>query len=216
MIADTAQRMDRMYAWQRHVYDLTRKFYLLGRDRLIDELPVRPGDGVAEIGCGTGRNLVALARRHPAVRLYGLDASAQMLTTARRNLARAGLSPQVQLAQGLGEDLDPTAMFGRDQPFDAIVLSYVLSMIPSWPAALERTLDCLRPGGTVAIVDFGAQERLPPWFRDALGAWLALFEVRPRHELADYLCRQASRRGGRVTAVSLYHGYSTYLTYRAP
>lgn len=216
MVADTARRMDRMYAGQRHVYDLTRKFYLLGRDRLIAELPVKPGDGVAEIGCGTGRNLVALARRHPGVRLYGLDASAQMLATARRNLARAGLAPRVQLAQGLAEDLDPAAMFGRDRPFDAIVLSYVLSMIPGWPAALERALDRLRPGGTLAIVDFGAQERLPPWVRDALRAWLALFDVRPRRELADYLCRQASKRGGRVTAVSLYHGYSAYLTYRAP
>ena len=30
-----AQSMDRMYRAQRHIYDLTRKFYLLGRDRMI-------------------------------------------------------------------------------------------------------------------------------------------------------------------------------------
>jgi S-adenosylmethionine-diacylgycerolhomoserine-N-methlytransferase len=150
------------------------------------------------------------------VRLYGLDASAQMLATARRNLARAGLAPRVQLAQGLAEDLDPAAMFGRDRPFDAIVLSYVLSMIPGWPAALERALDCLRPGGTVAIVDFGAQERLSPWVRDALGAWLGLFEVRPRRELAAYLRRRARERGGELAVASLYRGYASHLTYRAP
>ncbi|RUV53463.1 SAM-dependent methyltransferase, partial [Mesorhizobium sp. M5C.F.Ca.IN.020.14.1.1] len=30
-----AELMDGVYRWQRHIYDLTRKYYLLGRDRLI-------------------------------------------------------------------------------------------------------------------------------------------------------------------------------------
>lgn len=30
--------MDRIYATQRHIYDATRKFYLLGRDELIEDL----------------------------------------------------------------------------------------------------------------------------------------------------------------------------------
>ncbi|TIQ66810.1 MAG: SAM-dependent methyltransferase, partial [Mesorhizobium sp.] len=32
--------MDGVYRWQRHIYDLTRKYYLLGRDRLISGLEV--------------------------------------------------------------------------------------------------------------------------------------------------------------------------------
>ncbi len=35
-----AELMDGVYRYQRHVYDLTRKYYLLGRDRLIDGLDV--------------------------------------------------------------------------------------------------------------------------------------------------------------------------------
>ena len=35
--------MDRIYRRQRHVYDLTRKYYLLGRDRLIADLDVPRG-----------------------------------------------------------------------------------------------------------------------------------------------------------------------------
>ena len=31
---DQAEQMDRMYRYQRHIYDLTRKYYLLGRDRI--------------------------------------------------------------------------------------------------------------------------------------------------------------------------------------
>lgn len=216
MTADTAARMDRMYAHQRHIYDLTRKLYLLGRDRLIDELPVRPGDCVAEIGCGTGRNLVALARRHPGVRFYGLDASAQMLVTAQRSLTRAGLDAHVRLAQGLAEDLDPNRTFGLARPFDAIAISYVLSMIPSWPAAVERALDTLAPGGTLAIVDFGDQAKLPRWFRGVLRRWLALFGVEPRAKLPDYLVRAAGARGGHVSVDTLFGGYAWRLVYKAP
>ena len=43
-MADAAIRMDRQYRWQRHIYDLTRLPYLLGRDRLIAEL--RPTVGL--------------------------------------------------------------------------------------------------------------------------------------------------------------------------
>ena len=47
---------------QRHIYDGTRRYYLLGRDRLIADLAPAPGASVLEIGCGTGRNLVLAAR----------------------------------------------------------------------------------------------------------------------------------------------------------
>ena len=38
--AETMLRTSRMYRWQRHVYDATRRYYLPGRDRLIAELQV--------------------------------------------------------------------------------------------------------------------------------------------------------------------------------
>ena len=52
-----------MYRRQRHVYDLSRKFYLLGRDDAISRLRPAPSDKVLEIACGTGRNLVRLVPR---------------------------------------------------------------------------------------------------------------------------------------------------------
>ena len=74
--------MDGVYRWQRHIYDLTRKYYLLGRDRLIDGLDVPQNGSVLELGCGTGRNIVLAARRYPNARFFGLDISAEMLETA--------------------------------------------------------------------------------------------------------------------------------------
>ena len=47
-----AQHMDAIYRYQRYVYDATRKFYLLGRDRLITELAPPAGGSVLEIACG--------------------------------------------------------------------------------------------------------------------------------------------------------------------
>ena len=78
--------MDRVYRRQRHVYDFTRKYYLFGRDRLIRDLALEPGESLVEIGCGTARNLIAIARAYPGVRLYGLDASSAMLETARAQI----------------------------------------------------------------------------------------------------------------------------------
>ena len=97
-MSDAATLMDRIYGHQRHIYDATRKFYLLGRDELIAGL--RPPDGarILEIGCGTGRNLIATARRYPQARCYGIDISQAMLATARANILRAGLDARIQLA----------------------------------------------------------------------------------------------------------------------
>jgi S-adenosylmethionine-diacylgycerolhomoserine-N-methlytransferase len=189
---DAADRMDRMYRWTRHVYDATRRYYLLGRDRMLrrlaDDLPPAAGTtpAVLEVGCGTARNLRRLADMAPAARLYGLDASDEMLDTARRSLDRGGL-PNVTLGQGLAEEVDPPAMLGTSGPFDAVFFSYVLSMIPTWEAAVEAALNQVRPGGTLAVVDFWDQGDLPGWFRTLLQSWLDLFGVHHRPELLTYL-----------------------------
>ena len=74
--------MDAIYRTQRHFYDLTRKYYLLGRDGLIDALAPSKDGSVIEIGCGTGRNLIVAARAWPDARFYGIDISEAMLETA--------------------------------------------------------------------------------------------------------------------------------------
>lgn len=57
--------MNRMYRWTRHIYDASRKYYLLGRDVLIQRLRPTPDDVVCEVGCGTARNLIKLAQKYP-------------------------------------------------------------------------------------------------------------------------------------------------------
>src|SRR5687767_7337903 len=74
--------MDGVYRYQRHIYNLTRKYYLFGRDRMVRQLGLKPDEHAVEIGCGTARNLILMAKRYPGARLFGLDASGEMLRTA--------------------------------------------------------------------------------------------------------------------------------------
>jgi S-adenosylmethionine-diacylgycerolhomoserine-N-methlytransferase len=177
-----AHLMDRVYRRQRHIYDLTRKYYLFGRDKVIRDLGLQAGEKLVEIGCGTARNLIAIARRYPETRLYGLDASAEMLKTAEESVGRAGIG-RCSLQQGYAEQLDATT-FGADAaPFDRALFSYSLSMIPDWQGALNAAAAVLKPNGLIDIVDFGDLAGLGPLAGGALRGWLKLFHVKPRAEI---------------------------------
>jgi S-adenosylmethionine-diacylgycerolhomoserine-N-methlytransferase len=207
---DTASHsnlMDGVYRHQRHIYDLTRKYYLLGRDRLIDGLDVPAGGTVLELGCGTGRNIVLAARRYSDAKFFGIDISSEMLETANTSIAREGIAGRVALAQGDATAFDTKALFGENG-FDRVFISYSLSMIPGWENAVVAALAALKPGGSLHIVDFGQQERLPRWFRTMLHAWLAKFHVEPRASLRQVLESECEKRGASLSFERLYRGYS--------
>lgn len=205
--------MDRVYRRQRHIYDLTRKYYLPGRDRLIAGLAPPSGGRVLEVGCGTARNLVLAAQAWPEARFFGIDISAEMLTTARQVVKRAGLGQRIQLARADATRFDPALLFGAPC-FSRIVLSYSLSMIPEWRAALAQALVWLPAGGELHIVDFGGQERLPPWFRAGLRRWLARFHVSPRDGLEAELAALTGVAGSLTRLERPYRGYAQYAVFR--
>ena len=199
-----ADLMDGMYRYQRHFYDLTRKYYLLGRDRTIRSLDVPQGGTLLEVGCGTGRNM-ALAHKHfPTARLYGLDISQEMLISARKTFATKATIPDFRVA-------DATAYTPREfgvTGFDRILISYALSMIPDWERAVDASIAALNPGGQLHIVDFGQQEDLPAWFRKLLQAWLAKFHVTPRANLREVLEAQALENNAGLSFETIGSGYA--------
>lgn len=199
--------MDGVYRHQRHFYDLTRKYYLLGRDRLIAGLSPPPGGSVLEIGCGTGRNLIEAGRRFPDARLFGVDISDAMLMTANASVRKAGMAERVCLRQGDACAFDAEILFGRAS-FDRVFISYALSMIPDWEAALAQAALCVAPGGRLEIVDFGQQESLPRIWKRSLFAWLDRFHVSPRAELASAIANVAGRIGATGQGRPLYRGYA--------
>ena len=107
-----------------------------------------------DAGCGTGRFAAALADAGLA-RVWGVDASPEMLAVARAKTRRAGFK--------LGR---LEALPFKDDWFDAAVAWLVVHLVER-PAALAELRRVLRPSGRLAIVTFD-----PSYFSDF---WLNRF-----------------------------------------
>ncbi len=197
---DAREHMNAMYRFTRHVYDLSRKYYLLGRDCLIQNLNAKPGENICEVGCGTARNLVKMQKIYPQSGFFGIDASDEMLKTADQNIGRLDIG----LAQGYAQNFSAQDLFGISK-FDKIVFSYSLSIIPPWNESIDHALTLTKE---IHIVDFGGMEQLPPWFAKFLFGWLKLFHVYHKPEILGYLQKLQKQGKGTLEITYLYKGYA--------
>ncbi len=163
--------LNRYYGWSRKIYDVTRKYYLFGRDTAIDRMLEEPWDSLVEIGPGTGRNLRKIRSKRPHAKLGGIDASDAMLEHARKKC------PWASLSQGFAEQADYSKLFGA--PPDRVLFSYCLSMVQEKEKALAHALSQVAPGGEVWVVDFSDLGGLRQPMRGMLQKWLATFHVKP-------------------------------------
>lgn len=180
--------MDKHYRYQRFVYDVTRRYFLLGRRQLIADLRPDPGESVLELGCGTGWNLVQVARRYPQAEIFGIDISESMLSTARSSISRAGLTQRIHLAPADATIFSGVETFDRSY-FDRIFISFALSMIGNWEDVVAKSVQQLAPGGSLHIVDFGPCDRFPAAARRGFFGFLQHYEVTPRTGLMA-LCQR--------------------------
>lgn len=160
-------RLHGYYRWHAHIYDATRWAFLFGRRSLIIMAAkrIRPRR-ILEVGCGTGVNLVQLARTFPEANVVGLDLSAAMLAKARTKVGMYG--SRVRLLQ-----CQYDSPISRGDPFDLIVFSYCLTMInPGFADILRISLQDLAPQGYLAVVDFHETSFV------SFGRWMGLNHVR--------------------------------------
>jgi S-adenosylmethionine-diacylgycerolhomoserine-N-methlytransferase len=206
-------RMDKVYGRMKYVYDATRPLFLAGRRRL--RATVQPaGDArILEVGCGTARNLILLARKWPQTSLVGIDISSEMLSYARTKVDQAGLGTRIALIEA--ELADALATTHCSTPFDYVVFSYSLSMIPDWQTVLRQALPLVKPDtGKLLIADFGACEAWPGPVARRLYKNLSHFAVMPRPELVSFLTSEPI--GGRldVRQSRLLGGYGQMIEVR--
>lgn len=206
--------MNGMYRWTRHIYDASRKYYLLGRDYLIEHLKPQANEAVCEVGCGTARNLIKLAQKYPHAKFYGLDASDEMLKTAENNLKNSDVQNQVTLKQGFSQSFDPETIFVLDAPVDKIVFSYALSIIPPWQESLDHACTKLAADGEIHIVDFGSQNGLPKFFRYILFWFLDKFHVYHKPEILEHLREMEKDGKGALVVKDLYKGYAYHAIFK--
>ncbi len=138
-------------------YDRLNHVFSLGIDRcwrrrLAQLARLGAGAEALDACTGTGDVAMALARRWPAARLIGLDASAGMLGRAREKLARAGLEGRVRLQQG--DVLDLPFAEGR---FDCVTIAFGLRNLAERHRGVAELTRVLRRGGRLAVL-----ELLPP------------------------------------------------------
>jgi len=109
------------------------------RRALADAIDVPPSGKVLDVATGTGSIARDIEGRH-AVAVVGLDQSEPMLRAGRRRLVTAGTAD---------------ALPYEDAAFDAVVFSYLLRYVPDPLATLRELARVLRPGGSLASVEFG-------------------------------------------------------------
>ncbi len=206
-MTDAFEKMDKMYRHQRYFYDLTRKYYLLGRDRLIREMKISGGENILEIGCGTARNLIILANKYPQTNFFGLDASAEMLKTAQTKIDARNIK-NITLKTAVADDFTFDKTFNLNEKFDACFFSYAVSIIPPWRESIENSLANLKPGKSLYIVDFYDQKDLPRWFQRMLKGWLRQFHVQYPAELIPFLKKLEQKGFGTSRVTPLYRRYS--------
>ena len=105
---------------------------------------------VLDVATGTG----AVARELLAQKqctVVGLDQSPEMLAEARRRLP-----PEVKLFEGTADSLP-----FPDRAFDALTFTYLLRYVPNPGATLRELARVVRPGGTIAGLEFGLPRA--PW-----------------------------------------------------
>jgi demethylmenaquinone methyltransferase/2-methoxy-6-polyprenyl-1,4-benzoquinol methylase len=160
---------------------------------LVSETRAGPGDTVLDVATGTAAVAIVLAQSK-GCDVVGLDQSAEMLAEARRRVDAAGLADRVRLVQGSAQALP----FG-DAEFDALTFTYLLRYVDDPAATLRELARVVRPGGTIASLEFGIPPGLLP--RAAWELW-----VRVGLPVAGALVSPAWAEVGRFLSPSI-HGF---------
>ena len=113
---------------------------------VLEALGSKPIRDLVDLGTGTGRMIQLLGPR--ASRAVGLDASHAMLSVARANLERAGLTG-VELRQG-----DIYAPPFPRNAFDLVIIHQVLHYLDDPTRAIREAARLVAPGGRILVVDF--------------------------------------------------------------
>ncbi len=116
-------------------------------DLLHSDTVYPPGSRVLEAGCGVGAQTVTLAASSPDASFVSIDISATSVAAAERGVAAAGLT-NVQFQQG---DIFDLAF--APQSFDHVFVCFVLEHLYEPIAALQKLKGCLRPGGTITVIE---------------------------------------------------------------
>jgi len=157
MLSERRRHARALFAPLGPTYDRVGAVLSFGQDPrwrrfLVDRLP-RDGGQVLDVATGTG--LVARALPARGFRVTGLDQSPEMLACARERFG-----DRVELVEGSADELP-----FDDASFDHLTFTYLLRYVDDPAATLAELVRVVRPGGTIAMLEFGVPRGIsrPAW-----------------------------------------------------
>ena len=146
---------------------------------------LRAGETVLDLGSGGGIDVLLSARRvGPTGKAYGLDMTDEMLSLARANQARAGVT-NVEFLKG---DIEKIPL--PDNSVDVIISNCVINLAADKRRVLAEAYRVLKPGGRLAVSDIVVRGEMPESVRQSMQLWVgciagALSEAEFASILAD-------------------------------
>jgi demethylmenaquinone methyltransferase/2-methoxy-6-polyprenyl-1,4-benzoquinol methylase len=127
--------------------------------KVIDEMEIRTGQSILDLGSGTGRNDCLMARKTgPKGRILGLDISGEMLSLSRKR-CRSYRSVHFR------EQRIETPL-SYQQEFDKVFISFALHGFEDADKAeiISNAYRALKPGGVFCILDYNEFDLQMLWF----------------------------------------------------
>ena len=122
-------------------------------ERVLDVMGLRPGDVVADVGCGSGYYARRMARRvQPGGTVYCEDIQPEMLDIMRGHAAREGVRG---IEAVLGTPTDPRLPSGA---IDWIIIADVYHEMSDPEPMLAGIREALAPGGRVALLEYRVED----------------------------------------------------------
>jgi demethylmenaquinone methyltransferase/2-methoxy-6-polyprenyl-1,4-benzoquinol methylase len=184
--------MSRWYDW---IAASEVRFIQMG----LEQLDAQHGEKVLEIGFGTGRAILPLARAvGGSGKVFGIDLSEGMYQVALQKVHSSGLEQRVELRVG-----DALELPYEDDVFDALFMSFTLELFdtPQIPRMLSECARVLQEGGRIVVVSLvkegGSQLAIAiyEWFHELLPAYVDCRPIYLEEALVERGLRVVEKRG---------------------
>jgi len=117
------------------------------RRHAVDQLRLKPGGSVLDLGCGTGISFPFLVEAVGASgRIVGIDITPAMLAQARRKIDRYGWL-NVELIEANVNGWEP------GESFDGVLCCHALCVMPEYREVIAKAVGMLKPGGRLVVMD---------------------------------------------------------------